>query len=184
MLKPLPPASLLHELLSYDPETGEFVWKTRRPDHFAPTLRRTAEWQCRWWNKRFADTAAGSRDPNGYVLIRVNGIDYRAHRLAWVMSYSTDLEFIDHINGNRSDNRIANLRSVSHSGNTKNAKRRGDNLSGVTGVSFFRPKGTWRARINHNGRTILLGYFRTYDEAVAARKAAEKVYEYHENHGR
>jgi hypothetical protein len=100
------------------------------------------------------------------------------------MTYNTELEFIDHINGDRSDNRITNLRSVSHSGNTKNAKRRGDNLSGMTGVSFFRPKGTWRARINHNGETILLGYFRTYEEAVAARKAAEKIYEYHENHGR
>ena len=184
MLKPLPDASLLHELLSYDPLTGVFTWKARQPNHFTASPRRSAEWSCLWWNKRWSGTTAGTVDPNGYLLIRVNRIDYRAHRLAWVMTYKTDLEFIDHINGVRHDNRIANLRSVSASGNQRNAKRRDDNHSGTTGVSYFEPRQTWRARINFNGETILLGYYKTREEAIAARKAAEVTYEYHKNHGR
>jgi hypothetical protein len=184
MLKPLPPASLLHELLAYAPDTGEFVWKPRLDRHFTPTPRRTAEWLRRWWNARFVNAQAGSLDHNGYVLIRVNGVDYRAHRIAWVMTYDQDPKFIDHINGVQTDNRIANLRSVSHEDNTKNAKRRADNLSGVTGVSYFAPKNTWRARINYKGKTVLLGYYHSKEEAIAARKAAETVYSYHINHGR
>jgi hypothetical protein len=114
----------------------------------------------------------------------MSGVDYKAHRLIWLMSYGVAPEFIDHINGVRDDNRLENLRSVSWEENTKNAKRRADNVSGVTGVSFYSPKGTWRARINYKGRTVLLGYFKTPAEAVAARRAAEKIYGYHENHGR
>lgn len=184
MLKPLPSASLLAELLTYDPNTGIFLWNARRPDHFTATKHKTSEWQCLWWNNRFAGTVAGTRDPNGYILIRINRVDYRAHRLAWVLAYGTDLELIDHINGVRDDNRIENLRSVNMDQNAKNASRRKDNLSGTTGVGYYPNKGTWRARINHNGKSILLGYFKTYEEAVAARKAAEKIYAYHENHGR
>jgi hypothetical protein len=184
MHKPLPDTSLLHELLLYTPESGAFQWKPRSPKHFVPTARRTAEWLCRWWNTRFANTQAGSFDPHQYILIRINGVDYRAHRIAWMMTYGSEPEFIDHINGNPSDNRITNLRSVSFEDNTKNARRRADNRSGATGVSYFAPKNTWRARINYQNKTILLGYYRSKEEAIAARKAAETVYLYHANHGR
>lgn len=184
MHKPLPNATLLRELLSYDPLTGAFVWKQRGVNHFKPTMQRTQEWLCKWWNTRFAGTNAGSYDPNGYILIRINGIDYRAHRIAWAMTYGAAPEFIDHINGVRDDNRIENLRSIAQEGNAKNAKKRGDNRSGTTGVGFYPSKNKWRARINYKGKTIALGYFDTTEEAIAARKAAEKVYEYHENHGR
>jgi hypothetical protein len=184
MHKPLPTASLLHELLTYDPNTGDFIWKERTSKHFTPTPHRTAEWLCRWWNTRFANVQAGSLDPHQYVLIRINGIDYRAHRVAWVMTYGVEPKYIDHINGVCNDNRIENLRSVTSEDNTKNAKRRCDNQSGVTGVSYFRPKNTWRARINYKNATITLGYYRTKEEAIAARKAAETLYAYHTNHGR
>lgn len=184
MHKPLPDASLLRELLVYNPTTGEFVWRERTPAHFAPTARRTPEWLCRWWNTRFANTQAGSYDPHKYLLIRVNGTDYRAHRIAWMLTHGEAPLFIDHINGDPTDNRLCNLRSVSREDNAKNAKRRTDNQSGVTGVSYFRPKNTWRARINYKGATITLGYYRSKEEAIAARKAAETLYLYHTNHGR
>jgi hypothetical protein len=184
MPKKLPDVQLLSELLSYDPNTGLFCWKPRLPKHFISTPHRSTEWQCKWWNTRFANTEAGSFDPGGYKLIRINSIDYRAHRLAWLIIHGTTPEFIDHINGIRDDNRIVNLRSVNHEANTQNAKRRRDNITGTVGVSYYASKGTWRARINKAGKTILLGYFRTKEEAIAARKAAERMYEYHENHGR
>jgi len=184
MLKPLPPASIVSELLRYDPNTGEFYWNTRPQNYFVPTEKRTAEWLCRWWNTRFANTPAGTVDPNGYTIIRVLGTDYRAHRLAWLLTHGTAPEFIDHEDGDRGNNRVNNLKSVSHEENTKNAKRRCDNNSGVTGVGFYPNKNKWRARINYHGKTILLGYFGSKEEAIAARKAAEIVYEYHKNHGR
>jgi hypothetical protein len=184
MPKPLPETSIITALLDYDPSTGLFVWRTRSVEWFRDTPRRSAEWQCAWWNTRFASAQAGTLDPYRYIVIRVLGIDYRAHRLAWAVMTGETPIFIDHINGVRDDNRFVNLRSVAHSDNTKNAKRRIDNTAGVTGVSYFAPKGTWRARINDNRKTILLGYFRTKEEAIAARKAAEKVYAYHKNHGR
>ena len=184
MHKPLPNATLLHELLTYDPVVGTFIWNTREPKHFTQTPQRTQDWLCKWWNTRFANTPAGSYDPAGYLLIRINGVDYRAHRIAWAMTYGAAPGFIDHINGVRDDNRIQNLRSVNYDDNTKNAKKREDNRSGTTGVGYYPPKNKWRARINYKGRTIALGYFNTLEEAVAARKAAEKIYEYHENHGR
>lgn len=184
MHKPLPNATTLHDLLVYDPLAGTFIWKPRRPEHFTATEKRTPEWLCLWWNKRFAGQPAGSPTPHGYVVIRIGSIDYRAHRVAWVMTYGCEPDFIDHINGDRADNRLTNLRSVNHGENTRNAKKRTDNLSGTVGVSYFAPKGTWRARINLNGETLLLGYFKTKEEAIAARKAAEKTHGYHENHGR
>lgn len=184
MLKPLPDVKYLNSILSYNPHTGRFMWIERTPDMFQDS-KRDPEWACRWWNSRFAGIEAGTIHPYGYRLIRVKGIDYFAHRLAWYMWHDGIApEFIDHINGVRDDNRIQNLRSVNHEDNTKNAKRRADNRSGTTGVSFYPTKGTWRARINYMGNTILLGYFHSKDEAIAARRAAEKVYQYHTNHGR
>lgn len=184
MPKPLPDTSVVATLLSYNPKTGVFTWRPRDRTWFTDTPTRSAEWQCTWWNARFANAQAGTLDPYGYIVIRLLKVDYRAHRLAWLLMTGEPPVFIDHINGNRSDNRFVNLRSVEHAENTKNAKRRADNTAGVTGVSYFAPKNTWRARINDNKRTITLGYFRTKKEAIAARKAAEKVYAYHKNHGR
>jgi hypothetical protein len=183
MRKPLPDASVLKDLLHYDPETGSFTWRARRPYHFAETPARTPEWACRWWNSRFESQPAGFTDPSGYLLIRVNGVDYRAHRIAWVYVYGTDPDTIDHVNGDRADNRIENLRDVDATGNARNAKRRDDNISGTTGVGFYPKTGRWRARINRGGKTVLLGYFDTKEEAIAARKVAESEGGYAPRHG-
>ena len=183
MRKPLPDASVLKDLLSYAPDSGLFVWRLRRPEHFTATAARTPEWSCRWWNARFAGQPAGFTDPSGYLIIRIHGIDYRAHRIAWVYMHGEEPDTIDHKNGDRIDNRLGNLRDVDSTGNARNAKRRGDNLSGITGVGFYPKTGKWRARINYEGKTILLGYFNTQDAAIAARQAAEKQYNYHKRHG-
>lgn len=182
--KKLPPVKLLHELLVYDPTTGAFIWRQRRREHFTATQRRTTKWLCLWWNKRFAGKPAGTMSPFGYTIIRINGVDYRASRIAWILLHSYEPDNVDHINGVRNDDREHNLRSVTFQENTKNAKLRTDNNSGVVGVGYYPLRGMWRARINHNGTSILLGYFKTRDEAVAARTAANRLYKYHKNHGR
>lgn len=93
-----------------------------------------------------------------------------------------DPNYIDHINGNRVDNRFLNLRSCDHETNMRNAPKRKDCASGYPGVSLYKPTGKWQARIgvnrtNSDGR-ISLGHFATFEEAVAARQAAETEYGY------
>ncbi len=91
---------------------------------------------------------------------------------------------IDHINGDRTDNRICNLRDVTSAGNSCNRRRQDRNTSGVTGVAWDKRASRWQARIGLNGKQKYLGYFDSLDEAVAARKAAELELGFHPNHGR
>lgn len=110
----------------------------------------------------------------------------RAHQVAWAYMHG-DIEEdfqIDHINGKRDDNRIINLRAIPEADNRRNMARSKRNRSGVTGVSWIRTRGKWLARITYDGRIIDVGRFEVFEEAVAARKEAEKRYGFHENHGR
>jgi len=100
------------------------------------------------------------------------------------MVYGIDPEFIDHINGNRADNTIKNLRSVSQTENARNTKRKKHNTSGVSGVHWVKKDQRWLATIYHKGKRIGLGQYKSFDAAVAARKLGEQVYGYHKNHGR
>ena len=149
----------LKELLEYDPDTGLFRWRTARPNGVKP------------------GQFAGSKQLQGYIHIWVDGVPHKAHRVAWLYVYgelpSTD---IGHIDGNRANNRIGNLRQTNNSQNIANSKRRVDNTSGIKGVSFFAPRQRWRARIRHQGRPIFLGHFATPEEAAAAYKAAAIKY--------
>ena len=105
-----------------------------------------------------------------------------AHRLAWLYVYGCWPDEIDHINQIRDDNRIANLRSVDRTTNCQNASRQ-KSESGVTGL-VKRYTGKWEARIQVNKKYIYLGIFSTKSEAIAARKAANVKYGFHENHGK
>ena len=91
---------------------------------------------------------------------------------------------IDHINGITDDNRISNLRDVSQSDNMRNMTTPCRNTSGRIGVYWFARDCKWQAQIRADGKTKHLGYFDDINDAIAARKAAEIEYGYHENHGR
>lgn len=91
---------------------------------------------------------------------------------------------LDHINHVRADNRISNLREVSRSQNNKNMPRYKNNKSGVTGVSWYRSAGKWRAQIRVEGKKKHLGLFDEIKDAAKAVEAAEAKYGYHENHGK
>lgn len=105
--------------------------------------------------------------------------------MAWLYIYG---EFpdgeIDHINGNKADNRICNLRCVDHFTNMKNYPLPRNNKSGIIGVSWYKALSKWEAKIQHDGKSIHLGYFDDLDDAAKARKAAEEKYSFHANHGR
>jgi len=183
--KPLPSVEIIKSRLRYDPQTGKCFWLPRPVSDFQATHNRSPEAVAKWWNGRFAGKEAGSKQNNHYTC-RINGKDYFLHRVIWVLVCGKDLDGdIDHINGDGFDNRLRNLREVEVRENTRNAKRRKDNRSGMTGVGYYAPKNMWRARINdNNGKTVTLGYFKTKEEAMVRRRQAEIRYGYHDNHGR
>lgn len=154
-----PTAEKLRSILNYDQETGIFTWKVS-------TSRRVK-----------VGAVAGCSNGDGYLLIQLQSRKYQAHRLAWLHTYGAwPTDQIDHINRIRTDNRISNLRDVSTKQNQQNAGKRSNNTSGHPGVCWHKRDSKWVARIKHNYKAIHLGYFNTLEEAVAARKAAEKLY--------
>lgn len=166
----LPPQADLLEIFQYAPTTGQLFWNPRSGDIS--------------WNKVFAGKPAGCLDSKGYIRIRTNKAVWVAHRVIWKLVHGTDPEFIDHINGIRHDNRIENLRSVSQTENARNTRRKRHNTSGVSGVHWVTKDQRWLASIHHEGKRINLGQFRSFEDAVAARRAGETKYGYHPNHGR
>lgn len=171
----------LKELIDYDPETGLFTWLPRKRDWF----KSVGQWKN--WNGRYPGSVAGTVGKKGYRTIAIHDKLYKAHRLAWFYVHGRwPTDQIDHINGDRDDNRITNLRSVSNSINGKNKKRDHRNVSGYIGVTPYPYHGTmkWVARIRVDGRLKHLGYFDTIQEAAVARKAAERIFGFHPNHGK
>lgn len=171
---------ILRQLLRYEPETGKLYWLSR-PQSMFPSER---TWKS--WNTRCAGgPALEFTMDNGYLIGGILGKTYLAHRVIWALVHGAwPSAEVDHINGVRNDNRIANLRAVTRTENGRNVCRRKNNTSGVTGVSFDNERNKWCARIRVNYRVCMLGRFDTFDAAVAARRAAEQRYGFHENHGR
>ena len=147
-------AEELRRILSYDPETGVFRWRVKT---------------CL---KVRVGNVAGSLNDSGYILIRC-GKRYRAHRLAWLYVYGNwPDKLIDHINGDRKDNRITNLRVVSDTENAINKCRQSNNTSGYTGVHWDRRRKKWSAHIKINKKKKTIGRFDSLQEAIDARRIA------------
>ena len=152
-------AEQLRSILHYSPETGIFTWKVRTSS-----------------SVKVGDVA-GSVNGNGYLNIKLQSRKHLAHRLVWLHVYGEwPKGQIDHINRVRTDNRIANLRDISHKQNLQNAGKYSHNTSGHPGVCWNKRASKWQAQITHNQKHIHLGYFTTIEDAIAARKAAEKLY--------
>lgn len=126
-----------------------------------------------------------NKNAYGYIRVKLNQQSYFAHRIIWEMHYGPIPEGmqIDHINHDRTDNRLCNLRLVTASDNMKNQKKRSDNTSGITGVRFDASRGRWIAQIQVEGKSINLGRFLSLDMAIDARREAELKNSFHENHG-
>lgn len=149
-------ANELRSLLLYDAETGLFWWRVRRPG-----IRQ--------------EGAAGTLSKStGYVVIQVNGRLYKAHRLAWLYVYGCwPANTIDHINGKKADNRISNLRDVTHPVNSCNRVRQNrNNATGLLGVTPHPATGKFMARVSRDGRSKYLGLFPSADEAHRAYQTA------------
>ena len=146
-------AEELREQLDYDPETGVFTWRVAKS------------------NRVKVGGIAGSYDRDGYIRIQVRGRLCGAHRLAWLYVHGAwPLEQIDHINGVRDDNRIANLRDATNTDNCRNAKKRRDTRCALKGVYMEGKR--FCASICVRGKNIRLGLYDTEEEAHAAYVAA------------
>lgn len=181
---PLPSQDILNQLLRHDTETGKLYWRERSVFFFKGT-KRSPEVSCLLWNAKNANCEALNYiNPHGYKCGRILGRAASAHRTVWKMKYGFDPDVIDHIDGNRVDNRISNLRSIVRGDNQKNMKRSKVNKSGVTGVRKMTKSEKWTATINVDFSSIHLGCFDSFGDAVKARKEAEIKYGFHPNHGR
>lgn len=176
---------LLREFLAYDPETGLLVWRKRDIVHFKAG-KQSAEQNAAAWNALYADNPAfTSRHACGYRTGSILSHSYLAHRVAWAIVHAEWPGEIDHINGDRADNRIANLRNVTRQENLRNAKLPVTNTSGRIGVyASGSAKKPFSAGIRVDGKKIHLGHFSTVEEAIAARSKAEITHGFHGNHGR
>lgn len=172
--KPLLSPELLRQLIRYEPETGHLFWLARDESFFQPTKTRTAKHIAANWNSRRAGTRAfTSLDKHGYNQTNFNSKTQRAHRVAWAIYYGEwPKNDIDHINRIRSDNRICNLRDVTRTQNLRNKSVSRRNKSGFTGI--HKSEHAWIARICNTH----IGSYRTEEEAIAARRAAELLYGY------
>lgn len=181
--KPLPSYELLHKLLDYDPATGVLRWRARTPDMFKPG-NKTSESNCQGWNSKYAGKPAGTININGYVAVVIDYVNFMGHRLIWKMVHGHDPVEIDHIDGDRLNNRVSNLRDVSRQQNNCNRRVRKDSSSGILGVYWIARKKKWTSEVRLDNRKRCLGYFSTIEEAAAARKRADVELGFHPNHGR
>ena len=151
----------LCELLDINTETGIFTWKHTMG------------------GKAKKGQQAGVLNTHGYIMIRVDQVDYLAHRLMWLYVYGAfPILNIDHIDRNRSNNCPINLRVATPKQNGENRSLKSKNASGHRGVflrKYLKSK-PWAVNIMSNRKTIHIGYFATVEEAIKARRMAEDKY--------
>jgi len=142
--------------LGYDAETGVLTWLQSSAARIHP------------------GDVAGHRNVLGYRTLNFKGRRYQAHHVAWAFHHGRwPAGILDHINGERDDNRVSNLREVTASENAQNKRRaRSDNSTGILGVTIDYKK--YRAQIRVNGKSTHLGSFSTAEEASAAYLEAKR----------
>jgi len=150
----------LLSVLEYNKDTGIFKWRVDRG------------------RKAKAGQIAGSLHKlTGYYGIKIKGRRYQSHRVAWFYVYGEwPPKYIDHISRDKTDNRIINLRCVSHKENCKNLSLATNNSSGVAGVSWYPRYNKWRSYITVNRKIHHLGFFYLKEDAIKARREAEIKY--------
>lgn len=148
------------EFIDYDPLTGQFIWKKVLSNRV-----------------KSGSICARNVDSKGYQRLCFDGKQYRAHRVAWAMVHGEMPSLqIDHINGNKLDNRIDNLRLATNAENSRNVGLKKNNTSGITGVTYHARAKKWLAQIVVNRKNHYIGLFDNKSDAAAARQAAQIKY--------
>ena len=157
-----------NELFHYEPSSGKLFWKKRTNGNIPKDLE------------------ARSKDNRyGYLRVNIKGKIYMVHRVIMILSGIEvgDGLFVDHINHDRTDNRLENLRVVTKEQNTRNLSLYKKNKTGYPGVYQHETTKRYIAHIRVNNKKLHLGCFKTLEEAAAARAEAEIKYGFHPNHG-
>lgn len=152
----------------FDYSNGKLFWRVRPASHFSSVGRANI------WNAKYAGTEAGSLHKSGYLHVSFDGKKQKLHRLIWEYHNGSQPEgVIDHINGDKTDNRIENLRDVSQQTNCQNMKARNNAI--VSGVYLRNHHGceSWYASISIDGMKKHLLSTKDLFEAICARKSAE-----------
>lgn len=161
----------LKELMHYAPETGSFT--RLKANNGNVKVGEEVGW-----------VISHNHTTLQYRGTEINGKKYLLHRLAFLYMTGIFPKFhVDHIDGNGLKNKWSNLRQVTRTENLRNRRLNTNNRSGRIGISFHKQSNKWRAAINMNGAKKHLGYFDKFEEAVVVRKEAERMLNYHENHG-
>lgn len=152
----------LKSITVYDEDTGGLYWRKDTKGRIKNNAR------------------IGWTEKTGYRKVEIDGQRYSEHRLVFIYHYGYNPEnFIDHIDGNPSNNRIENLREATQQCNLRNSKLRSDNSSGVKGVGWYKKYQKWKVGIAIDGKSKFLGYYNDFDNAVCARLAAEQCLDWH-----
>lgn len=157
----------LKEKVEYNSLTGNFVW-----------INATKS------NINLNGTKAGSVNGNGYLQVTISGKIYQNHRLAFLyMTGSMPNEQVDHIDHQKTNNVWSNLRLASRKENSQNRPLQVNSKCSCFGIRYIKSTNKYAARIGVNKKEIFLGSYNLYEDAVSARRNAEKLYGFHENHG-
>lgn len=163
---------VLHRLLICDAEAGKLFWRERSADLFSegivPSAVRAAMWNTRYAGREALTTISS----HGYLTGEIFNRHYRAHRVIWAMKTGAwPGELIDHVNGDRSDNRWENLRAATQNENNRNQRTPRTNTSGVKGVSWHKRDKRWIATIREGGSNRQVGSFTSLSDAADAIRA-------------
>lgn len=172
--KPLPSREVLRQLLEYDPQTGELTWNVRDETHFTSTETHTARALAAQFNCRYAGKPAlAAVDNVGYRAGRLLTSQVRAHRVIWKLVFGYEPKLIDHINQDKTDNRLCNLRESNRAANSVNraCRRTGQ----TTGVTWCKEKRKWVAQMQIGGKNMARRFSKKKD-AIAYRRELERAF--------
>lgn len=175
----------LGKFIRLDPISGDMFWKERTREYTLEKLGIRAANSVPQFNSDISGSPVNLNITSwGYYSFSLRGRQYSAHRAVYALHHGAWPKYqIDHVNGDRKDNRPENLRDVTRTENAQNQKKRTDNKSGYTGVRFEPVRNAWVAEIRVEGRYILLGRHKTRDIAYQIRKAASLAYGFSAEHG-
>lgn len=171
------------KIFDVNPSTGEIYWRPRTLEMFSHCKfpkRAFKVWTKNWSGKRALKTANNEMYLSGEYL----GVSYKSHQIIWLYVNRCWPDNIDHIDGNRQNNSIENLRNVTKAENARNQKRRKDNSSGFTGVYWREDKQMWQGGFRYNKKQQHVGYFESLEECVKEVKRQREEKGFHKNHGR